>query len=1032
LLVGLVGIIAALALPFAPVWAEQTTVSWPAPGMPTASSTALFAPYRPTALHAVLPCQVLRAAAGRTAATTVLSTAARGDGLLVRVADGSVQVLLGGRLVDTAAVTGPDCGVRVDAATGGTNVMAGDRSVQLDAEPPVVQLLRTDLDPGQAAGLSVTAQTSSVFDLRATGTKTLLIAVWAAAALLALGWLWLRGRSPSAGGGLEGAGAGDDDRPGARRDEGAGAGGAAVGARARVGSWLLDLGVLLVLAGWALVGPLSDDDGFAAMIARNSHAAGYQGNYYRWWNASETPFALAQHVLAPLTSVSVSPLWLRLPSTLLAVLTWLLLSHSVLPAALPAQYRSGRTRLLAAVCFLACWLPFNLGVRPEAYVAFGVTAVLALLWRGRSMWALGGVVLVAGVTLTASPAAVVLAAPVLAFSRKIARIVTGNAGRWVVVARLSVLCCLAGVALAVVFADQSWHALVVATLWHNDFGPSLPWYDEFARYEYLLNPDQDGTATKRVPVLLTLVLLPVVGLVLARRVEGNTAARGELVGPGAARLTAVALLGLATLWLTPSKWSHYFGALAGVLAAFLVVAVVLLVRCARPAGRTEPAPATDRLPGLVGLGGATAVSVAAALAFSGPNAWWQPAVYDVPWADGPITPAGVPLNSPLLWLALLAAGYLLVRRRAPGRARTALVAGPGLLATLVAAMSVLVLLFSFAAAPLRQPSGSLALSNAHRLLGRSSCGLGDDVQVLPDVPGSVLRPAGGDPGQASGFAFGAGYDPAAPPPEPPGVGASAQLWGSLVGSALDTGSVRTPWFGLPAVAPDREVTVSVAGRTDGGNSLSLQFGRAEPDGQVTALGTRVPPDPLRSEPGESPQYQLWRAVGVPAGDIPSGADRVRVRAVDATSAPDGWLAVTGPRLRQVLGLRQFLASHSPVLVAWPIAFLFPCAVDIPAVRDGLAGAPVSVLEAPLRYSGLSAATTDQTIGGTFATLRDSGRLGEVTTRLAGRSGTDWGNLLLTGYPAARDTYRATVSWREVSGLRGDGPALMPPTRPSTP
>ena len=883
LLVGLVGIIAALALPFAPVWVEQTTVSWPAPGMPTTSSTALFAPYRPTALDAVLPCPVLRAAAGRTAATTVLSTAARGDGLLVRVAAGSVQVLLGGHLVDTAPVTGPDCGVRVAAATGGTSVTTGDRSVRLDAGPPVVQLLRTDLDPGQAAGLSVTARTSSVFDLRATGLKKLLVAVWAAASLLALGWLWSRGRAPSAaaGDGPGGADSGGDHRLGAggcdsgaeRGEDPAGAGGTASGAR--VGGWVLDLGVLLVLAGWALVGPLSDDDGFAAMIARNSRVAGYQGNYYRWWNASETPFALAQHVLAPLTSVSMSPLWLRLPSTLLGILTWLLLSRSVLPAALPGQYRLGLTKLLAAVCFLACWLPFNLGVRPEAYVAFGVTAVLALLWRGRSMWALGGAALVVGVTLTASPAAVVLAAPVLAFSGKIVRIVTGTAGRWAVAARLSALCCLAGVALAVVFADQSWHTLVVATLWHNDFGPSLPWYDEFARYEYLLNPDQDGTATKRVPVLLALVLLPVVGLVLARRVEGGTGARGGLAGPGAARLTAVALLGLALLWLTPSKWSHYFGALAGVLAAFLVVAVVLLVRCAHPPGRSEPGPATDRLPGLVGLSGATAVSVAAALAFSGPNAWWQPAVYDVPWAGGPVTPAGVPLNSPLLWLGLLAVGYLLVRRRAPGRAWSALVAGPGLLAVLAASVSVLVLLVSFAAAPLRQPSGSLALSNAHRLLGQSSCGLGDDVQVLPDVPGSVLAPAGGDPGQASGFAFGAGYDPAAPPPEPPGVGASAQLWGSLAGSALDTGSLRTPWFGLPAVSPDREVTVSVAGRTDGGNSLSLQFGRAGPDGQVVALGDRVPPDPLRSELGESPRYRLWRAVGIPAADIPAGADRVR-------------------------------------------------------------------------------------------------------------------------------------------------------------
>jgi arabinosyltransferase C len=185
---------------------------------------------------------------------------------------------------------------------------------------------------------------------------------------------------------------------------------------------------------------------------------------------------------------------------------------------------------------------------------------------------------------------------------------------------------------------------------------------------------------------------------------------------------------------------------------------------------------------------------------------------------------------------------------------------------------------------------------------------------------------------------------------------------------------------------------------------------------------------VRAAPDEDPDLSLWRAVGVPASAIPPGSDRVRIRAVDATSDPDGWLAVTGPRLREDVGLPEFLRAHSPVLIAWPIAFLFPCVTDVVTVGRGLAQAPVSVLEAPRRYSGLSAATTDATIGGTYAALRDVGALGQVTTRLAGHPELDWGDLLLTGYPAGRDAYRATVSWTRTSGLSADGDPPTPPVQ----
>ncbi|HEX4252467.1 MAG TPA: arabinosyltransferase domain-containing protein [Pseudonocardia sp.] len=1047
--------LAALALPFAPVSAARTTVSWPGAGRPVVSSTAFFTPYRPARLTAGVPCPVLRAAAALNRPVTVLDTASAGAGLLVRVVGGGTQVLVNGRLVSGSAAGQPGvdagaaggfptagCGVSVVAGPHGMLVEVAGQSVTLDGEQvPQVQAFRTELTPEAAAGLTVTADTRDPFQLRAGGFKRALLVIQLLAAALVLGWLC--------------AGRWRDGLPRARRW--------LVG-RGWLAGWPVDAGVLAILAGWAVVGPLSDDDGFAAMIARNSRAAGFQGNYYRWWNASETPFALAQHVLAPLTEVSIAPLWLRLPSTLLAVLTWFTLSRGIVAAALPGLAARVPVRLLTAGCFLACWLPFNLGVRPEAYLAAGLTGVLALLWRARGPAALGAAALVAALSVSASPSGVLLAAPVLVFAPRIVRIIhTGRAlavddrvdlggdhradhrahhraddpadgtaggtvGRFQGLAVAVALCCVGGVACTLVFADQSWYALVTATRWHTDFGPSLPWYDELARYQFLLGGDQDGSATKRVPVLLCLALLPMVGLLLARRAEPACGPGGSIpVGPAAARLAGVTTLGLALFWLTPSKWSHHFGSLAGVFAGFLVVAVVLLVRCARGrpgggavAGGTSHAgerPA-DRMVSGVGLGGAVLVAVVAALSFSGPNAWWQPVVYDVPWAEGPVRPAGLPLDSPLLWACAAGLGYLVVRwRRGPRVAERSLVGAPAGLAVAVLAVSVAVLLGSFVAAPLRQPVGSLALVNLRWLAGHGGCGLADDVQVLPNLPGGALPLAGTDPAALHGFAAGAGFDPAAPPPEQPGVGASTYLWGSLTGGSVSTGTLTSPWFTLPTVQKDQQVAVSVSGRTDGGNRLDLEFGRAIGD-HVIRLGTVSPPDPLRAPPGGSPDYRLWRAVGIGPDAIPRGADRVRVDAVDGAADPDGWLAVTGPRLREVVGLNQYLGEHQPVLVAWPIAFLFPCVTKPVTVSNGLAQAPAAVLEAGIRYAPLSVATVEPSIGGNFAPLRTLGGLGEETNQLAGRPGVDWGDVLLTHYPADRDDYRVTTSWVPVSPVHG--------------
>jgi len=1014
----LIGVLVALVLPFAPVATEQTTVTWPVPGQPTVSSAALFAPYRPTELTVIVPCSALRAAAARGGAFTVFATGPSGDGLVLRTRAGTAQLLLGNRLVSSTPVIGTttDCRTQLHAGPAGAVATIGTtRRIDLAGEPvPEVFAFRTDLDTREAAGMMVTARTVNPFDTSPSGVKKLLIGVQLLAVLVALGLLsimpnWQRLK---------------DYRP-------------------RWGAIMVDVGVLGVLGVWAIIGPLTDDDGFATTIARNAALTGNVGNYYRWWNAAETPFALSEQLLAPLTQVSLAPLWLRVPSTVLGMVTWFVVSRGVLGAALPAVAHTVRIRLLAAVFLLAAWLPFNLGVRPEPYVALGITGVLALLWRARRVAALGWAALVAGLTIPISPSGILIAAPVVVFAPRIVAILGSSArGRVEVLARVLLLCCIGAVGITAIFADQTWGGLVTATRWHDFFGPSLPWYHEPDRYRYLLGLDQDGSATKRIPVLLTLAVLPVVAVLLARQSKAAPELNQRRAEGSAARLTGVVIIALALLWLTPSKWSHHFGALAGLLASFLVVAIALIMQ-------RKQSPIGYPVTAWIGVSGAALVAGAAALAFAGPNAWWQPAVYNVPWATGPVRPLGLPLDSPLLWIGALALGYAVLAALRPVSGDTSqgsyrhsrtLVAAPGVLAVAVASTAVAVVLGSFLAAPVRQPAGSLALANLHSLAGEPSCGLADSIQVLPDgavlapavssvsfYPGALYPaalypgldlPAPDSPGRLAGFTALGGFDPSSPPPNPPSTGMSAQLWGSLVGGPRSTGTLTSPWFWLPPLGPASGVAVSVSGRTDRGNTLALEFGRAVSTGVVT-LGQRAPLDRVKLDQDHlqgPPDYRPWRSIGLDAAQVPGGADRVRIRAVDATTDPNGWLAVTGPRLRSVVGLTAFLAGRGPVLVSWPQAFLFPCVQNIAVVTGGLATTPGAVIEAPRIHGRLSAVTTAQDQGGVFAAIRPFSSLYEVPTRLAGRPDLDWGALHVAGDPAFRDAYLSRHG--DISGLDG--------------
>ena len=495
-----------------------------------------------------------------------------------------------------------------------------------------------------------------------------------------------------------------------------------------------------------------------------------------------------------------------------------------------------------------------------------------------------------------------------------------------------------------------------------------------------------------------MAMLPVIGVLQIGRVERDVLDRSTR------RLAAIVLLALLSLAVVPSKWSYHLGAMAPLFAAFLTVAVAQVVRQGRRAPRDPRTLA-------VGAVGAVLVAAAAALTFDGPNAWWLPALYDVAWASGPTRPLNIPANATLFWITMLAGGIAAGTVLGRTSIRRMVSIGPALLVGLTTMVVLTLLLGSFLLAPLRRSSGSLAMTNLHRLTGGPPCGLADDVEVLPD--GAVLSVAERTGAVEEGFHFLGGFLPTAPPPDPLGTGASRALWGSWAG-AQSTGTLISPWFALPTLGPQGGIAVSVAGRTDGANSLAFEFGATSGDG-VIPRGQRRPMD--RVAPDEDPAHPLWRTIGIDASDVPAGVDRVRLRAVADRSDSIGWLAVTGPRLRSIIGLDQFLAGRGPVLVAWPLAFLFPCVRNTPIVVDGLAQTPNVLIAAPRPRVDQE---RDPYIGGTFAELDEFGELGEVPTRLRGHPDLDWGSLFVSRDPEARDAYQRSITRSTRSGLDATG------------
>ncbi|MEJ8279877.1 arabinosyltransferase domain-containing protein [Pseudonocardia spirodelae] len=1041
LLVGLLAGLLAALVPFAPVDTRATTVTWPRAGEQPVPTTAAFQPYAPESLRVEVPCRVLRAAQARSAGTGAETTVAAserpgatGIGFAVlTAADGAARVLVGGRELLRAPVpAGERCGLVLDADGSGSRVTVGDGAPRAFPGDVVrtVAAFTTQLSPADADGLRVTARTADWFAAASSPAKVALIAgQWLAAAVAAV----LLARL-----------AGDRFRP--RR-------GAARLARARLaalrgpagaGRVLADVLVVATLAAWTVLGPLSTDDGFTESIARNatSSATGDFGNVYRWGNASEAPYTLVLRMVQALAGAGVGPLGLRVPSVLAGIVVWLLVSRVALPALLPRHHRRAWVRGTLGVALLAWWLPLNLGVRPEPFAALATTAALCCAVRaaarpgGRAGAWTAAAALASGLALAVTPSSVTVAGALVLLLPALWRRVTrgGTAGVAAGVAAVVAATGIAAAGLLVVFTGQSLYTVLRATEMHQFYGPATPWFQELGRWSRLLGfGTEQGGLGRRVPVLLSVAML-VAALPLV--------ARGAHRWSPGLRRAAVPTVGLALgfvlLTPAPSKWTHYFGTLAGTGALAVAVGAVLVVTAARRSGDPTVRGAA--------AAGTLAAVVLAALAFAGRNEWFLWSGWGVPRADGPFTP----LNSPRTWVAvavLLAAGgtaLLLLRRRGgrhAGRGAALVRAAAGAGAALPAAVVVVALVTgvsvvvgSFVVAPLRQGGGySVGGQMWDELTGRDTCGILDHVTV--PVDGGTLQDADGADTLA-GFTEGRGWAE-----DPPRAGLA---WGSLDGGVGTTGTLTTRWFRVPSGPAGRVLAVDVAGRTGQGDTLELEYARAGsagPDGRVTLDDTATAGDARATYPAERVQEDApldrpgWRTVRVPLASLPPGTDRVRLHAADTAVGPGGWLAAAAPRLVTPMPVVPMLrAADRPVYVDWSILWAAPCLRDLPAVRAGLVQTPRYLVLGPSSLGFALDVSFADVAGGSFAAMRRTTTEQVVATRIDTADDpdqADWGAVTRIDTGLAVDDYDVAHAMVRRWGWEGDRgpvgyPALPPP------
>jgi hypothetical protein len=909
----------------APVQRPEAVYSWPATA---GSATAVAIPLMvstPAELRADVDCAAARAAGDGTVLVSTIPLADKPgaedlQGLRVSVTDGDLRVRTGG--TDLAAQPVPatgDCSWTLVSTASSTVLRLDDRVVTEhpgDLRPVVAGVFS---ESPTATGLSVEVTADTIFQTSPSVLKTALavpavLALLAALVLVARQERQRRTAGTPADEPADPAGSSASRRPGAPR-------------------WLVDAGVVITLAAWNVIGPLTVDDGYISGIIRSRGSNGYVGNVYRWFNAPEAPFGWIYEVMDAWSHVSDSTTWMRIPSTLLGIATWFLVGRGLLPR-LGAFAARLSAYAAAGLVFLVWWLPTNLGLRPESWVAVGFAAVLVLVERGLARQRLLPVLVafvLAGATLAVTPTGAVAFLPFLAAAAPILRLARRSDGPGLT-ALFAVAVASAATALLIVFADQSLAGVLRANDYRSVLPGAVPWSSEAERWYQLLTAGElQGSIVRRVPVLLTVVAA---GAVVWRRLSGRWTA--DLAGDVADRLVATFGLSLLLLLFTPTKWTMHFGAFVPVGTALIVLGLQLFDRRAVWAGAL---PTRSRLLHRVPAGRVTSATVGgavvllvAAWSYAGWNQYAFLSNDYVPWHDVPPLLAGHTWSTGFLALALLVAlagSAAVVWARSRGADDVAVPAvrwlpSPALVAVLLVTLTVALQIGSMARAAWSGRSGYTLAGDVTETLDPHACGLAEDLVVEQDPAAGLLQPSAATSADGSGpvtdgFAevtdgrTSAGPALAVAGEDLPGWSATGHS------DAAGTGPARllTGWYSLPSdfARGGLPLVVTTTGERGQGTNLVAEFGVVDGD-RVTAIGAvGVPAN--GTEPGVTDAR-------LDPASAPAGAQVVRLSAEDGGAVTDLPLSVSVPRVPVTAAFTDVVRPDQPAIVDWPVAFVMPC------------------------------------------------------------------------------------------------------------
>ncbi|KAA0097811.1 arabinosyltransferase [Mycolicibacterium sp. P1-18] len=1053
---GLLGSVLAIATPFLPVTQTTAQLNWPQNGVMQSVDAPLIG-YVPTDLTVTIPC---RAAAGLVGAenanrTVLLSTVPKqapkavDRGLLVERVGGDLLVIVRNTPVVSAPlaeVLSPACqrltftahadkvtaefvglvaGPDADGQAKPGEPLRGERS-GYDFRPQIVGVF-TDLSGPAPPGLQFSATVDSRYSTSPTLLKLLAMVVGIAVTIVSLGALHVL-----------------DTADGVRHR------------RLLPPRWWsltpLDGLVTAVLLWWHFVGANTSDDGYILTMARVSEHAGYMANYYRWFGTPEAPFGWYYDLLALWAHVSTASIWVRLPTLLMALASWWVISREVIPRLGHAVKTSRAAAWTAAGMFLAFWLPLNNGLRPEPIIALGILLTWCSVERGVATSRLLPVaiaIIIGALTLFSGPTGIAAVGALLVAIGPLKTIVAAHTSRFGYLALLAPIMAAGTVTIFLIFRDQTLTSELQASAFKSAVGPSLAWFDEHIRYERLFMASPDGSVARRFAVLALLLALAVsVAMSLRKgRIPGTAA------GP-ARRIIGITIISFLMMMFTPTKWTHHFGVFAGLAGSLGALAAVAVASAAMTSRRNRTIFAA-------------VVLFMTAFSFASVNGWWYVSNFGVPWSNQfPQYKFGfTTILLGLSVLALLVAAWLHFTGRdasPPSKPRRWSWVARVPLTVVVWALVVFEVMSLTVGMAEQYPAWSVGRSNLESLTGKT-CGLATDVLVEQDPNAGMLAPVSAPLGVALGPSsqgFGPNGIPADlsadPVSEPEGSNNFADTDGSVVSGSepgteggttaaagVNGSRARLPYNLNPATTPVmgswrsgtqqpaqlRSAWYRLPPRDQAGPLLVVAAAGRFDAGEVT-IQWATDEQAASGQPGGSVGFgdvgavPAWRNLRIPLSAIPSQATQVRLVASDQDLAPQHWIAVTPPRIPSLKTLQDVVGSTDPVLLDWLVGLAFPCQRPF-GHQNGVTEVPTWRI-LPDRFGAeANSPVMDYLGGGPLGITELLVRAVPVPTYLKDDWFRDWGALqkLTPWYPNAEPA-RLDLGTATRSGLWSPGPLRL--------